>query len=375
MLTRFRVQNYKALRDVVLDLTPVHVLIGPNDSGKTSLLEALAALSASVEDQELSACFPRGWSGQDLVRQGSRASSILLAAEWGTGTSYEVRLDFSGAVVVSGASARVGGRNLPMGESNEGNAPQRLTWATTLARPDYRPLVERLAGARIHRWIPRYMGVPAVPVSDQPFYLAPTGFGLPLCLDDLLGYDRARFQRLEERFRALFPQYRSIRLVREAGFAEGNGTSGQPGPAGVGKGLRFETAEGLIPGTQVSDGVLLTLAYLALFHLPQPPRLLLIEEPENGVHPARLRDIVDLLRALTADHPDTQALLTTHSPYLVDLFAPEEVTLCHRDPDGAVATRRLAESEPVLRQADLFTLGEIWTGEGDESLALVGGSR
>ena len=49
MITRFRVQNYKALRDVTLDLTPVHVLIGPNDSGKTSLLEALAALCRSVE--------------------------------------------------------------------------------------------------------------------------------------------------------------------------------------------------------------------------------------------------------------------------------------------------------------------------------------
>ena len=43
MITRFRVQNYKALRDVTLDLTPMHVLIGPNDSGKTSVLEALAA--------------------------------------------------------------------------------------------------------------------------------------------------------------------------------------------------------------------------------------------------------------------------------------------------------------------------------------------
>ena len=49
MITRFRVQNYKALRDVTLDLTPVHVLIGPNDSGKTSILEAMAALCRSVD--------------------------------------------------------------------------------------------------------------------------------------------------------------------------------------------------------------------------------------------------------------------------------------------------------------------------------------
>ena len=37
MIKQIRIQNYKALRDVTLDLTPIHVLIGPNDSGKTSI--------------------------------------------------------------------------------------------------------------------------------------------------------------------------------------------------------------------------------------------------------------------------------------------------------------------------------------------------
>ena len=44
MITRFGVKNFKALRDVELELTPLHVLIGPNDSGKTSILQALAAV-------------------------------------------------------------------------------------------------------------------------------------------------------------------------------------------------------------------------------------------------------------------------------------------------------------------------------------------
>ncbi|MHB1767925.1 MAG: AAA family ATPase [Phycisphaerae bacterium] len=41
MIMQFHVKNYKALRDVTLPLTQIHVLIGPNDSGKTSILEAL----------------------------------------------------------------------------------------------------------------------------------------------------------------------------------------------------------------------------------------------------------------------------------------------------------------------------------------------
>src|SRR6266702_4026227 len=66
MITRFQVQNYKALRDVILDLTPMYVLIGPNGAGKTSILEAMTALCRSV-DYPLAPAFTGSWEGYDLV--------------------------------------------------------------------------------------------------------------------------------------------------------------------------------------------------------------------------------------------------------------------------------------------------------------------
>ena len=77
MITRFRVQNYKALRDVTLDLTPIHVLIGPNDTGKTSILEAIAALCRST-DHDLRHAFTGSWDGRMLVWRGSSESTIVL---------------------------------------------------------------------------------------------------------------------------------------------------------------------------------------------------------------------------------------------------------------------------------------------------------
>ena len=113
---------------------------------------------------------------------------------------------------------------------------------------------------------------------------------------------------------------------------------------------------------------MLVLAYLTIFHLPEPPRVLLIEEPENGVHPKRLEEVLKILRRLVEEQEHTQVLMTTHSPYVVDLFKPEEVTLCLRDDDGAVSVHRLSESETVRQQMKVFTLGEIWTSEGDAAL-------
>src|SRR5690242_5669819 len=79
MIESIRIQNYKALRDVTLRLTPIHVLIGKNDSGKTSILEAITALCRSV-DVELGKAFQGRWEGPELVWRGSLAQLIEITA-------------------------------------------------------------------------------------------------------------------------------------------------------------------------------------------------------------------------------------------------------------------------------------------------------
>jgi AAA15 family ATPase/GTPase len=76
MITECRVQNFKALRDVTLKLTPIHVLIGPNDSGKTSVLQAIEALSRSV-DYRLNEAFPGDWEGRELAWRHSDVAAYL----------------------------------------------------------------------------------------------------------------------------------------------------------------------------------------------------------------------------------------------------------------------------------------------------------
>ena len=56
-LSRFGVKGYKCLEDIDIPLTPIHVLIGENDAGKTSLLEAMAAFYASSR-MPVNAIFP-----------------------------------------------------------------------------------------------------------------------------------------------------------------------------------------------------------------------------------------------------------------------------------------------------------------------------
>jgi predicted ATPase len=93
-----------------------------------------------------------------------------------------------------------------------------------------------------------------------------------------------------------------------------------------------------------------------------------VEEPENGIHPKRLQDVLGILRDLIKEQTTSQVILTTHSPYVLDLFEPQEVSLCRMTADGSVSVHRLSESQTVQEQLDIFTLGEIWTAEGDAAL-------
>lgn len=384
MISRFRVQNYKALHDVVINLTPIHVLIGPNDSGKTSILEAIAALCRSV-DRPLPNAFTGTWDGRELVWMGKRDLAIALEVEI-TDPDEPFTYGLSCSCLPRERAMRV--------ETEYVDAPPehhhtdlthkgfnrsqvcRIATEGLAVAEELQNLAEMvsdtLQGVESFRWDGRFLALPVAPDSKRRFRLDSSGFGLALLLDDILGFDRNRFNRLEDRFRAIFPAVKSIKLIPERAFK-----SPVDDPEQIpklqeldGKGLYFEF-EGIakpVSARQVSDGILLILAYLALLHLPQPPRVLLVEEPENGIHPKRLEDVLSILRELVSEQSHTQVVLTTHSPYVVDHFQPDEVTLCQKGKDGSVSVHRLSESKTVREQLDVFTLGEIWTAEGETGI-------
>ena len=87
------------------------------------------------------------------------------------------------------------------------------------------------------------------------------------------------------------------------------------------------------PAPILSDGTLRFAAITAAFFQPDMPGIMMIEEIENGVHPSRLRLLIELLRS-RAGCGRTQVMATTHSPVVLDWLQEEEYAtafLCRRD--------------------------------------------
>ncbi len=121
-----------------------------------------------------------------------------------------------------------------------------------------------------------------------------------------------------------------------------------------------------VPATRLSDGMLRYLCLLTVLCHPTPPPLICIEEPELGLHPDILPTIAELLIEASQR---TQLIVTTHSDVLVSALSevPESVIVCERDETGT-KLRRL-EAEPLKEWLEKYSLGELWL-KGE-----IGGTR
>jgi len=105
---------------------------------------------------------------------------------------------------------------------------------------------------------------------------------------------------------------------------------------------------------EVSDGSMLMLAFLTM-QFGNAPEIVALEEPERGLHPYLMQQLVRFLRSIahgSIGPKPVQVVLATHSGDLLDHLNPEEVRFLDRDPqDGAVTVHQVDPSKPKWKEA------------------------
>jgi predicted ATPase len=293
MLTRAEIRGFKCLHDVSVEFGLFNVLNGPNDSGKSSFLQAVG------EPQK------HHRMGQErMARMGSGNRSVRL---WTADSDLYV-----------------------------GYAPDgRVRFSEPL-------MLEPMEIAALS---PRGSGNLATLIQSR-------GRGATAHLARVALGDRDRYEAIQKGMRDI-----TSGRIREAIVGEDTG-QGYP--------LTFRLLDNkVIPAAEVSQGLLLYFAFLTIVHRDDAPAVLLIEEPENGVHPLRLHEVIRLLRTLT--ERGVQIILTTHSPDLLNACKPEEILVFRRpQPDSGTEIHRLPLD--FERRAMRSTMGEIWASTGEEGL-------
>jgi predicted ATPase len=322
MIELIEFKNFKVLREAKLPLGRCNVLVGPNGSGKTTVLQALEVASGTADRPSFQKVAAIEALGQD-------GALVEVRFNWGEphpGAVWRIRCDSSNHWTV--------GRDDEVGPV----PPEEIQGVVRRARVfsfDADKIVE-----------------PAT--IDGKIELDRAGTKLAAVLDSLGDQEPERFDAVNAELGQWLPEFDRILFDR---------------PADKSKAIVLRTREGhhRIPARDLSQGTLIALALLTLAHLPEPPSIVGLEEPDRGIHPRLLRRVKDAIYRLS--YPEScgekrepvQVIATTHSPYFVDLFKghPEEIVVCDKIGHDVQFKRvsDLPHIEEILGDAPL---GEAW---------------
>jgi hypothetical protein len=185
-------------------------------------------------------------------------------------------------------------------------------------------------------------------------FLGPQGENFARYLFEFRRNRPTEFGRALAAVKSIFPQVEDVKSVRSRyGWTEIQITQRQR----RGRGNVFKAE-------QVNDGLLRILALATAPFAVDDLQLLVVEEPENGMHPRLLEATIDLLRSLPV-----QVLVTTHSPVLLNYAKPEEVAVMRwprNAPGPQVAPfQRLSEG---MKRLGYYDIGDLLFSIDDERL-------
>lgn len=333
MIEELVIDNCLSVVHAELRLQPLTVLVGPNNAGKTNVLRIIKLLSDIVGEtggtsvtRNVDRDFLNRETGRDVfvIRVKTRVGSLELRAK---STGKDRSFHIGGALSVDPGN---GGKPRPATADD-----LQLFRRELRASPVFSFELESLK-----RWC-----------DLRERSLDPSGEGLARTLFHLQSKDPARWEALQEEFREYLPDLNRITFdsTENGQVVLGYWEKGSSKPTSI---------------NAISDGILLLTALLAVRY-SEDASILLLEEPERGIHPRRLEEVTQSFKALaSSEDPDkeVQVILTSHSPYFLDRFkdSPESVIVVDRGPDHGTVCRPLTErlkELPALRDA---SLGELW---------------
>lgn len=355
MLDSLTVRGFKSIRALEdFKLKPLNVIIGANGSGKSNLLEVFN-LARMLREGRLTEYVARAGGAERLLHFGSKVTQTMhfyfvFGRDVGLYHQYSVDLISSGS---------------------DGLAPiyeYVLFDDDTTGRPFHLELTpEGFEAGLATRYAQEAEGVKSRMSFMYLYHFHDAGSTSPMKrtadVDDnaYLRSDGSNLASFLYLLSQRHPTEHSLieRVIqRVAPFFDGFTLAPQRlNPDKIKLTWRHKGTDAYFDAAMLSDGTLRFIALATLCLQPEAyrPSVLLLDEPELGLHPSAITLLASLLRQVAAT---TQVIVSTQSPTLLDHFEPEEVIVAERV-DHATTFRRL-EAEPLAAWLEDYSLGQLW---------------
>lgn len=350
MITRLDIKGYKSIRDQVVELAPVNVLIGGNGVGKSNFI-SLFSLVRNLYEQNLQNYVARKGGADAFLHRGSKQTQ-------------EIYLDFYFGDNVDNPYNRFiidlveRGDTLLIEKTQTAFKPgdwHYQTFDRNVLESGFKNTARGQA-YYVNDWLKEF----------EVFHFHDTGDLSPMkkkCnIEDnrklksdgsnLAAYLYLLQQKHPRQFKIIEMTIASIAPFFDGFMLE---------PSRLNEDmieLRWREKgmlDSYFNAGHLSDGTLRFIALATLLLQPEPPRIIIIDEPELGLHPFAISKLAALMRKASAK---SQLIVSTQSVNFVDNFAPEDILTVDRVGGDSVFKR--LDSERLQSWLEEYSLGELW---------------
>lgn len=357
-ISKLNIKGYKPFKDTTFEFSPLEVIVGANGSGKSSLFEFLRFLRDAV-DREIPPEIVKGAVGQQLfnLAGAEKFSWKMLIKGLGARISHDeilssllMPLRYSGELMGPKGKPSIvqekinGDFGFEEIFENEPSNTLGLSKIRSFEKPEVSNYKRFLSYCRFYSSfkINTESIRKSVLIEQEPLLFEDAG-NLSSVLHFLMTEHPHSFNDLQFYLKSTVPGFKGL-TVKARG-----------GPGEVIAFWKEDGIDGELTIADLSDGIIRLICWIVLCVHPNPPSLICIDEPDQGVHPRTLPVLAALFKRASER---TQILLATHSSYFLTQFDLGDIAVMKKE-NGEVSYSKPGNSDTLKEMLKDFGPEEI----------------
>lgn len=347
MIESITIRNFKSIKRLELDLKPINVLIGSNGAGKSNFVNFFSFVYAIYDNQLATYTSDKGGANR-ILHLGRRISDRIggrltfpsnryvfwLTANDQDGFYFSLEADDPKSTMYPDYDP------LQRDDYGQGHTESKLR---ALLSPRAGHVKKYLESFRVYHFHDTSKNAPLKQTAriDDNRFLRSDGANLAAFLFKLQRQNPLAFNRIEAVIKSIAPYFDRFDL--------------QPAGDYIRLNWRQKNTDIYLDASDFSDGTLRFVALCTLLGQPEPPKTIIIDEPELGLHPFAISVLADLVRSITSK---TQVILSTQSVNLINEFEPEDVIVV--ESINNESTFKRLEKNDLVGWLNEYTLSDLW---------------
>jgi len=351
MLDKIELLGFKSIRQMALDLKPINILIGANGAGKSNLIDVFHLLK-SLPNSGLQLYIGKAGGANCLLHYGaSITNEIDICLSLNTDKeliNYRMRLTPTVGDTLIFAEESLNGQSTPYAQ-NLGAGHKETFLNTAAYQNDLMPkavskIIENYQVFHFHDTSDTARLRGNCDIENNQILMS-DGQNLAAILYKLREIKRPYYDRIVKTIRLIAPFFKDFVLKPEIN------------PNYIQLRWQDRNSDYEFRAHQLSDGTLRTMVLITLLLQPESnlPKLIVLDEPEIGLHPYAINIIASLIQTVSEK---TQIILATQSCTFLDHFEPENVIVVEQE-HGLSSFKRL-DSRSLSEWLSDYTLSELW---------------